>query len=54
MFAYQNTPMETLNLHGLKLTPIPHETGISKFDITLSLQEEGGTLKGMLETLRRP
>src|SRR5437660_330780 len=48
-FALQNAPTETLELAGLKLSPIAMENGTAKFDLTLFLWERGDTLTGALE-----
>ncbi len=50
MFAWQNAPKGTINLPGLQISPftaIPHD--ISKFDLTLLLQEKGNQIVGELE-----
>ncbi|HKT50848.1 MAG TPA: amino acid adenylation domain-containing protein, partial [Candidatus Angelobacter sp.] len=50
MFAWQNAPKGTINLAGLQVSPftaVPHN--ISKFDLTLLLQEEGNQIVGELE-----
>ncbi len=47
---WQNTPKGTVDLPGLQVSPfpaIPHS--ISKFDLTLSLQEEGKQIAGEVE-----
>jgi amino acid adenylation domain-containing protein len=50
MFAWQNAPKGLIDLPGLQVQPftaIPHD--ISKFDLMLSLQEEGKQIVGWLE-----
>jgi amino acid adenylation domain-containing protein len=50
MFAWQNAPKGTIDLPGLQVRPftaVPHD--ISKFDLTLSLQEEGNQIVGEVE-----
>ena len=50
MFAWQNAPEGTVDLPGLEVRPCaaaPH--GVAKFDLTLSLQEEGERIVGGLE-----
>jgi amino acid adenylation domain-containing protein len=50
MFAWQNAPKGTIHFPGLQVssfTALPHD--VSKFDLTLSLQEEGNQLVGDLE-----
>jgi amino acid adenylation domain-containing protein len=49
LFAWQNTPRETLSLPGLTLAPLAgaaQET--AKFDLSLALQETGGRIAGGL------
>ena len=50
MFAWQNAPKGTIDLAGLQVSPftaVPHD--ISKFDLTLLLQQEGNQIVGELE-----
>ena len=50
MFAWQNAPKGTIDLPGLQVSPftaLPHN--VSKFDLTLSLQEEGKQIVGEVE-----
>src|SRR5579864_4352276 len=50
MFAWQNAPKGMINLAGLQVSPftaLPHD--ISKFDLTLLLQEKGHQIVGELE-----
>ena len=50
MFAWQNAPKGMIDLAGLQVSPftaVPHD--ISKFDLTLLLQEEGNQIVGELE-----
>jgi amino acid adenylation domain-containing protein len=49
MFALQNAPFTALDLPALRLEPIEAESGTAKFDLTLSLREQGGGLRGVLE-----
>ncbi len=49
MFVLQNAPMPRLELPGLELTALPIGNGTAKFDLTLSLAEQGGGLTGSLE-----
>jgi len=49
VFALQNTPRAPRKLEGLTLTSLAVDNGTSKFDLTLSLHEEAGELKGSLE-----
>jgi amino acid adenylation domain-containing protein/non-ribosomal peptide synthase protein (TIGR01720 family) len=46
MFVLQNVQMPPLELAGVKLTPLASETGIAKFDLTLSIEEIEQGLKG--------
>jgi non-ribosomal peptide synthetase component F len=41
MFALQNAPSAPLALPGLELTLLPEETVAAKFDLTLSMHEQG-------------
>ena len=45
----QNAPLGPLELPGLTVTPLPVESGTSKFDLTLSLMETVDGLGGFLE-----
>ena len=49
MFVLQNAPMHALELAGLTLDPLPFAGDGAKFDLTLSLEETGEGLKGLLE-----
>ncbi|HVG07844.1 MAG TPA: amino acid adenylation domain-containing protein [Thermoanaerobaculia bacterium] len=49
MFILQNTPMEAVELPGLRLSPFSLDGGVSKFDLTLELQEDEQGLRGVLE-----
>ena len=49
MIAYQNTPAETLYLPGVEMQPVGLDVGMSKFDLTLLLTEEGDGLLGDIE-----
>ncbi|HZO15352.1 MAG TPA: amino acid adenylation domain-containing protein, partial [Polyangiaceae bacterium] len=49
MFALQNAPHEELRVAGLDIEPIELDSGTSKFDLTLSLSESAGELRGSLE-----
>ena len=49
MFAWQNTPGETLELAGLRLVPEPETAQESaRFDLTLELAERDGRIAGVL------
>ncbi|HEX6373134.1 MAG TPA: non-ribosomal peptide synthase/polyketide synthase, partial [Longimicrobium sp.] len=49
MFAWQNTPDETLDLAGLRLVPEPETAQESaRFDLTLELAERDGRIAGVL------
>ncbi|HSF38309.1 MAG TPA: amino acid adenylation domain-containing protein, partial [Thermoanaerobaculia bacterium] len=48
-FALQNAPLGPLALPGLSLEPLPFDRGIAQFDLSLTLAEEGGELRGDLE-----
>src|SRR6202035_4323237 len=50
MFAWQNAPQGTIDLPGLLVSSLPvGRHAVSKFDLTLSLQQEGGRIVGRLE-----
>ena len=49
VFALQNAPAAPLKLEGLTATALAVDNGTAKFDLTLSLQEEAGELKGWFE-----
>lgn len=44
MLVLQNTPVETARFSGLEVSPIPIDSGTSKFDLTLFVSEHGGIL----------
>ena len=52
VFALQNAPAAPLKLEGLTATALAVDNGTAKFDLTLSLQEEAGELKGWFNTIR--
>ena len=50
MFTWQNAPKGTIDLPGLQVSPLPLAPHtVSKFDLTLSLQEVGDKVVGCLE-----
>ncbi len=49
MLAFQNTPPAPLALPGLWLEPMAIETGTAKFDLMLTMWEEGEGLAAVLE-----
>src|SRR5262249_33189605 len=50
MFAWQNTPRGRLGLQGLKIEPLKSAAHVvSRFDLTLSLQEAGDRIVGGVE-----
>ncbi len=49
MFVLQNTPMQPLVLPGLTLTNLDFDSDSAKFDLTLTLVEDGERLTGWLE-----
>ncbi|MGA9118210.1 MAG: amino acid adenylation domain-containing protein, partial [Bacteroidota bacterium] len=49
MFVMQNVPGEVLELSGVRLEPMSVETGVSPFDLTVTLTEEGDALAGAME-----
>jgi amino acid adenylation domain-containing protein len=48
MFILQNTPRAELRLGEIRLQPFNVENPTAKFDLTLSLSEDGGELQGWL------
>jgi amino acid adenylation domain-containing protein/FkbM family methyltransferase len=49
MLALQGAPAALPRLPGLKLAPVPVQTGTSRLDLTLSLTDSGDRLTGMAE-----
>ena len=49
MFVLQNTPLQPLNLAGLQLSPLPLDSGTSKYDLTLGLEQRSDGLAGYVE-----
>lgn len=49
MFGFQNVRKHTIELPGLTLTPLPMESRTSRFDLFLSLVEDGESVRGSLE-----
>jgi amino acid adenylation domain-containing protein len=49
MFVLQNTPMPSLVLPSLILSPLDIDSGTAQFDLTLSLFEVGGEILGRIE-----
>ncbi len=49
MFVFQDTPLEALELPGLKFTPLIVDNGIAEFDLTLFLEDTKHQLMGALE-----
>ena len=49
MFVWQNMPHVPLALQDLTVTPLAVENGTAKFDITLYMWEEAGSLQGFWE-----
>ncbi|HVG11011.1 MAG TPA: amino acid adenylation domain-containing protein, partial [Thermoanaerobaculia bacterium] len=49
VLVLQNTPMPALELPGLTLEPVDADTGTAKFDLMLSLTQDGGGASGWLE-----
>src|SRR5918992_1547869 len=48
-FALLNTPFGELELPGLSLSPLPLESGVAKFDLSLSMSETDSGLHGEWE-----
>ncbi|HEY2515808.1 MAG TPA: amino acid adenylation domain-containing protein, partial [Polyangiaceae bacterium] len=49
MFALQNAPFEGVSLAGATVTPVVVAADCARFDLTLSLQEQGDAIVGALE-----
>ena len=49
MFVLQNAPVETLQLGGIQITPVPTNNSTSKFDLTLFIREVSGSFKAAVE-----
>ncbi|UCH96115.1 MAG: amino acid adenylation domain-containing protein, partial [Candidatus Aminicenantes bacterium] len=49
MFLLQNAPMPPARISGLTITPIQIDTGFSQMDLSLTLWEEEGIMKGTFE-----
>jgi len=49
MFQLQNAPMPPARISGLTITPIQIDTGYSQVDLSLTLWEEQGIMKGTFE-----
>ena len=49
MFGYQNYPAATFAVPGLKVVPVDVAATTSKFDLSLSLTEDGPVLRGFIE-----
>jgi len=49
LLAVQNTPAPAIDLPGLTLMPVEVETGVARFDLTLTVAEELRGLTGTLE-----
>jgi len=49
MLDLQNAPMRDLELQGLRLTPLPFDSRMAKFDLILTVGETDGRLRGQLE-----
>jgi amino acid adenylation domain-containing protein len=48
-FVLQNDPVQSLEVPGLKLDPLPVDTGTAKFDLLLAIVEEPNGLRGSVE-----
>jgi len=49
LFALQNAPVAALSVPGLSLTPLPLDSGVAKFDLSLTLGESPAGFSGGLE-----
>ncbi|HEX4962826.1 MAG TPA: amino acid adenylation domain-containing protein, partial [Thermoanaerobaculia bacterium] len=48
MFALQNTPSESLDLPGVRLTQLPADSGTAKFDLELNVRQVAEGLAGAM------
>ncbi|MGB2960773.1 MAG: amino acid adenylation domain-containing protein, partial [Bacteroidota bacterium] len=49
MFTLQNAPEEAVDLPGLRIEPVEVDTGVSRFDLTMTMVEESEGLRGSIE-----
>jgi amino acid adenylation domain-containing protein len=49
MFAFQNAPLEPVELPGMRVEPLTFDGGTAKFDLLLAMGEGAGGLEGSLE-----
>ncbi len=49
MFAYQEAPQQSYKMEGLSIHPLEMESGSAKFDMTLSVTEDGSEIRAMWE-----
>ena len=49
MFVLQNVPLEALDIEGLRLDGLELDSATAKFDLTLSMVEREGGLRGSIE-----
>jgi len=49
MLVLQNAPVASLEIEGLRLRPVSVETTTARLDLTVSLEEHGGGILGMVE-----
>ena len=49
MFAFQNAPMQDVEVAALSFSALAAQTGTAKFDLTLSMSETEGGLSGSME-----
>jgi amino acid adenylation domain-containing protein len=49
MLDLQNAPMRDLELQGLRLTELPFDSRMAKFDLTLTVNDSDGRLSALLE-----
>ena len=49
MFVFQNAPATALEFQGLSMSPMINGSDTAKFDLTLSIREESGGLRGDLQ-----
>ncbi|MEU3650018.1 amino acid adenylation domain-containing protein [Lentzea sp. NPDC034063] len=49
MFEFGNAPMPAMELPGLSLLPMRQDRAVAEFDLSLSVEEKDGELRGVLE-----
>jgi amino acid adenylation domain-containing protein len=52
MFVLQNAPAQALELPNVTLTPLPFDSGMAKFDLTITMEEGPDGLRGLVNYSR--